>query len=163
MSVGRSVGLSVEKKISLSPLVLRTFVIPYSVPHPSWILRVICYSVFCPTPFFHIITLQLLASCCRSCVLTTTELKYEQLLASLRIMVDCTLYHVLFNSSPNRKLNFYHVWTLCMYKLPVIYVTWTQTLNQVGCMYNFSMTIKILVYEVHSTLYRVLIISNICQ
>ena len=43
-----------------------------------------------------------------------------QLLASSRLMSDCTLNHVLFNSSPNRKLNYYHVCTLSLYKLLVM-------------------------------------------
>ena len=46
------------------------------------------------------------------CVFATTELKYVQVIVSLRIITDCTLYHVvgivLFNSSPNRKLKYYH-------------------------------------------------------
>ena len=48
-----------------------------------------------------------------------------------------------------------------MYKLPVIYVTWTQTFNQVGCIYNFSMTLEILLYKVRCTIYHVWIISHI--
>ena len=48
-----------------------------------------------------------------------------------------------------------------MYKLPVIYVTWTQTLNQVGCIYNFSTTLEILLYKVCCTVYHVWIISHI--
>ena len=153
LSVCRSVGRSrsVKKYSFPSPLVLRTFVIPY-----SWILRVICYSVFCPPPF---LTYNRIAIICELLPVMCPNNNWARIWA----VVDCTLYHVLFNSSPTRKLNFYHVWTLCMYKLSIIYVTWTQTLNQVGCMYNFLMILKILVYKVHSTIYRVLIISNICQ
>ena len=98
--------------------------------------------------------LQELVSCCQSCDLATTEHIPVQLLASLRIMSDCTLYHVLFNSSPHRNLKYYHVGTDYMYKLPVSYVSRTQILNQVGCMYDFSRTLEILF---------VLIISSICQ
>ena len=60
-------------------------------------------------------------SCCQSCVLATNVHKYVQLLESLRIIVDFTLYHVLFNSSPNRKFKTINmcvhiVWTIIIFK-----------------------------------------------
>ena len=74
---------------------------PFLVSIPSWCVFPICLKSILQSP----------ASCCQSCVLATTEHKYVQLLALLRRRVDCTLYHVIFNSSPNRKLNYHHVCT----------------------------------------------------
>ena len=122
LSVCRSVGLSVRGKnfymkemffayhtfqVSLTHkckiilILAHVYFPPFLVSIPSWCVFPICLKSILQSP----------ASCCQSCVLATTEHKYVQLLALLRRRVDCTLYHVIFNSSPNRKLNYHHVCT----------------------------------------------------
>ena len=93
--------VSLTHKCKIILILAHVYFPPFLVSIPSWCVFPICLKSILQSP----------ASCCQSCVLATTEHKYVQLLASLRRMVDCTLYHVIFNSSPNRKLNYHHVCT----------------------------------------------------
>ena len=93
--------VSLTHKCKIILILANVYFPPFLVSIPSWCVFPICLKSILQSP----------ASCCQSCVLATTEHKYVQLLALLRRMVDCTLYHVIFNSSPNRKLNYHHVCT----------------------------------------------------
>ena len=126
MSVGRSVGRSVCRsvrgknfymkemyfashtfqvslthKCKIILILANVYFPPFLVSIPSWCVFPICLKSILQSP----------ASCCQSCVLATTKQYLVQLLGSSRILSDCTLYHVLFNSSPNKLLNHYHVCT----------------------------------------------------